>query len=280
VDCQWIEKHLEAYFSDALAAADTRLFKSHLESCATCSENVRGLQSIDPLVKKLFRQNLAIAQTGQRRRSPVVLGGFAAVAAAIIIIVVMRFPTATPVTPAPAAPPAVASTNIPPTPVTPKVPDGQKVERAKPDWATAEAPKVPPSVPAKVGPDGKAPAFIVMDPAGYSRTLKDYRNYVLIVGVWSADQPQTASSLERIYQTFGPNTKLRILGVANDRRPAPGYSTFPTAFNQGSALLGATSSEYVIVDPSGTVRKRGSLLQDSTSLIKSIRTTLTEIGVQ
>jgi hypothetical protein len=108
--------------------------------------------------------------------------------------------------------------------------------------------------------------------------LKDYLGHVLIFGVWTGKQPRTVANLERVYQTFGPNPKLRILGIANQRQQKPATATFPIVFNQGSRLLGANESEFFIVDGKGTVRARGSLLQDGNVVVASIRSALAKIN--
>jgi hypothetical protein len=159
-----------------------------------------------------------------------------------------------------------------------KVPETASTERVKPDALTLDQRGRVPVPPIAVG--ANAPDFLVTDPSGYSRNLNDFRNHVLIFGVWTSQRPQTVSSLQRVYQAFSPNTKLRILGVAHQREAKPAAATFPITFNQGSKLFGAKTGELLIVDSSGVVRMRGTLEQDQTSLVNSIKTKLTELGVQ
>jgi hypothetical protein len=120
---------------------------------------------------------------------------------------------------------------------------------------------------------------MITDPAGYSRTLADYRGSVLIFGVLSPDQPQTVSNLQRLYEAFGKITKLRIVGVTLRRQAKLAGATFPMAYNQGSALLGATVSQFVVVDETGKVRSRGSLLDSAADVQNSVRSTLNELNV-
>jgi hypothetical protein len=113
-----------------------------------------------------------------------------------------------------------------------------------------------------------------MDPAGYSRTVEDYRGYVLLMGVWNLDQPLAAANLEQLYRTFGPDARVRILGVSNQRLTKPSGTTFPVAYNQGSRLFGAASGDFVVLDQTGVVKIRGSLLSDSANIANAVRTAL------
>ena len=112
------------------------------------------------------------------------------------------------------------------------------------------------------------------DPAGYSRTLADYRGYTLLIGVWSSNQPNSAANLERLYKTFGSNPKLRLIGVTNERQAKPANTTFPVLYNQGSRLLDAKEGDFVLVNSTGSILLRGSLKEDSGSLEKSLRAAL------
>ena len=177
-------------------------------------------------------------------------------------------------------PPVVATSTEAPVPAVPKLSTSAPQERAKPQPAAPD-PAIP-NVANAVAPaaaDDTRPDFLVTDAAGYSRTLKDYRGYILIFGVWNGKQPRTVASLERVYQTFGPNTKLRILGVANEHQLKPPTATFPIVYNQGSTLLGAKESEFLIVEAGGTVRARGSLLQDPDQVVATIQSALHRLGM-
>ena len=58
MDCQWVEDHLEAIFSDKLAAEENRRARQHIESCDACRNEVQALIAIDPMIKKYFRAQL------------------------------------------------------------------------------------------------------------------------------------------------------------------------------------------------------------------------------
>src|SRR5262249_49594419 len=122
--------------------------------------------------------------------------------------------------------------------------------------------------------------FMITDLSGYSRSLADFKGFVLIFGVLAPNQPQTVANLQRVYETFGKNTKLRIVGVSSRRQRQPAGATFTMAYNQGSTLLGASPSDIVIVDETGNVRFRGSLLEPSANVLNSVRSTLRQLGVK
>jgi hypothetical protein len=277
VDCQWIEENLEALSSDRLSPEDDFHARTHLESCSHCREKLADLKMVDPLVKQLFRQNLAIARTPRRRRSPVLIGAFGTgLVAIILLIVISAMPRGVADVPRLQSPPAVASLPGADGASIPKVGEPGTQDRTKPETAAPDRPLDDTSKPAV---SANAPEFLVVDPAGYSRTLVDFRDHVLIFGVWTASQPQTISSLQRVYETFSRNTKLRILGVAAAKEAKPAATTFPIAYNQGSTLLGAKSAEFLIVDGKGVVRARGSLLGSPANVVSSIRSTLNQLGI-
>jgi len=277
VDCQWIEENLEGVFCERLGAEEDRLARLHLDSCAACRLKVEELTKVDPVIKQIFRQNLAVARAPRVRRSPIWAGAFASALIAVIFVVVWRVPRAR--TPAPAAvesPAVIAEVERTPAAPVAKVSEPSQSERSKPEPDKASTADVRKAVPAI---SENAPAFVITDPAGYSRTLNDYRGYVLIFGVWSAREPKTVSNLERLYQIFGNNTKIRIVGVSMKREPRPKTATFPIAVNQASKLLGAGPSDVVIVDGAGRVRMKGTLLQEPSSLINAVQAALIQMQV-
>jgi len=278
VDCQWIQENLEALSFERLSPEDDFSVRTHLESCSHCRQTLDDLKIVDPLVKRLFRENMAVARTPRRRRSPVLIGAFGTgLAAIIVLIIISAMPRSVANVPRLESPAVVASV---PTSESagsvPKVGDLTAQDRAKPEPAPADKPG---SDETKADVPANTADFLVADPAGYSRTLNDFRDHVLIFGVWTSAQPQTVSNLQRIYETFNKNTKLRILGVALGKETKPKSSTFPIAFNQGSALLGAKSAEFVVVDGKGAVRARGSLLGPPENVVGSIRSTLNQLGI-
>jgi len=277
VDCQWIDSNLEAFFCDGLNADDNRRVRNHIASCDRCRDMVSELKAVDPLVKKLFQHELAHARSPQRR-SPVLIGSVAAAFAALILVIVMQVPHLVTNDNAPGNQPVASATTGIQEPALPKIPETETTDRVKPDAAAIDQRG---QVPLRAIPiPENAPEFLVTDPAGYSRNLRDFRDHILIFGVWTSQRPQTVSNLQRVYQSFAPNTKVRILGVATQREAKPATATFPITYNQGSKLFGAKTGELLIVDASGVVRMRGTLEQDQASLVNSIKTKLTELGIQ
>ena len=271
VDCKWIEDHFEALSCDSLTSEQDRLVRSHLENCFQCREKIADLKAIDPLVRQVFQGDLEMARIPRPRRSPILIGGVgtALAAAAILLAVQIQSPV-----PAPAVqPPSVAASMPEPAPV-PKVSgNGTADERTKPEPSVSAQPGAPaPDSPFAAG--ANTPEFLVSDLAGYSRTLNDFRGHILIFGLWSADQPQTAANLDHIYKAVSANTKLRVLGVSLKRETKPAGTTFPTAFNQGSSLMGAVSGQFFVVDGNGKIVLRGNLLDDPATILASIRTVL------
>jgi hypothetical protein len=262
VDCKWVEKNLEALFCEGPGAEDRRIAREHIESCVSCRSEVQALNAIDPLVKHYFQLQLATARHRRTFDSRKVFGvGAAGVTlAAVVMFAVLRTPQ-----PAPTPLPTPSETRIAPTePIQPPAPikDNSEppIERAKPIPAPALPADRKPVVAAPLSPN--SPDFLVRDPAGYSHTVDEYRNHVLIIGVWAPDLLESAASLDRLYKTFGTNPKFRFLGVSNQEVPKPANTTFPAVYNQGSKLFGAQPGEYVLLDENGSVLERGSLLND------------------
>src|SRR5580693_9143039 len=104
VDCQWIEKHLEALHYGSLNTEENRLAGRHIESCGSCRKEVDALNAIDPLIKKHFQRQLEIAR--QPRQSLTVqrgrllgLSAAAAAIAAVLLFVMLPGPHPIPLTP-------------------------------------------------------------------------------------------------------------------------------------------------------------------------------------
>jgi hypothetical protein len=268
VDCQWISKNMEAVFCDGLTDEEDRLAKAHIQSCEACRAEMQALIAVDPLIKKYFRQQMGVAQAPRRVRRSLVYGGAAAVMAAIALVLVFQMPLVNTTI----SPPSPQAHTVPPAP--PETPPVIKTDgttdavRAKPQPSAAP---VPDRIEPAVVPDANAPEFLVTDPAGYSRTLEDYRGHVALIGVWSKDQPQSVASLERLYKTFGSDTRLRWVGVSNERVPKPANTSFPVLYNQGSRVLGLKPGEFVLLDEAGGVKLRGSLVKDFEELRKLLQ---------
>jgi len=285
IDCGWVSAKLEQYFTDQLDREQARLLAEHLESCENCHREVQSLHSVDDMVRQLFRRRLAVAQSPQlvhrRTLRPLALSGAGLALASVLTFAVW---THQPNTPGPSpialAPPAAPQTNYPasdpPPPAEPKTPAADQTDRTKPALKAPAPPNRRADVP--VAPD--APAFVVTDPAGYSRTLEDYRGSIVLFGRWSANQPETAKNLERLYQAFGGNARIRLFGVPSRREDRLPGTSFPNMFNNGSQLLGARNGQFVLVDTTGKTRLLGSLTGDGESLVTKVRTQLEQLGVK
>jgi hypothetical protein len=280
VDCQWFAANIEAYFCDELDTQQRQLASEHLKTCLSCRSEVQSLRDMDPLVKQVleFRITKAAAGANAVKRSlgfQLGLAGAATALAGILVFAVFLRRNDGPVNIIPAGQTAVQN------PASPDAGDG-KVEtippdmRAKPDAPDPKLIGVQP-VPESAIADN-APAFLVTDPAGYSKSLEDYQGRVLFVGVWSADHPEAAQNIQKLYQAFGNRKEVRILGVTSRNEERPAGMTFPLVFNSGSRLLDTRSSDFVVVDKNGAVQMRGSLIGDSNALTARIKSKLDELG--
>ena len=276
VDCQWIEKNLEALFCDTLNPEQNRMARAHIENCDSCGKEVAALNAIDPLVKRHFQSELDRALKGRvmhTRHLPTTrffgLASAALVAASFLLVFALRPPRQATVIPAPpsaeqvtASQPAEATTVV-------KSTDTAPIERAKP--GENEPTDRPQAARTNAAPANSAPQFLVTDPAGYSRTLNDYRGHVLVIAVLDNRQTEPASNLERLYKGFGSNPKFRFLGVSTDRQSIPTDTTFPLTTNQGSTLFGAAPGDFVLLNEAGSIQLRGSLLRDFDNLSKALQ---------
>jgi len=274
VDCQWIHKNLEALFCGTLSPEENRIARAHIESCASCDTEIAALNAIDPLVRRYFQNELnrAIGVSATRSRAfrgrRLALTSGAVVAASVLLAVAFRTPHQNPVIPSTAVAQEVTSSQVA-EPVPPvKTDDTATIERAKPiDSVPADRAQ---TAGARSKTDNGTPEFLVTDPAGYSRTLSDYRGHILVIGLLNSRQPDSTSNLERLYETFGSSPKIRFLAVAEDHRVKPANTRFPLAYNQGSKLFEAAPGDFVLLDETGKVRLRGSLVKDFESLRKAL----------
>lgn len=274
VDCHWITANLESFFCDRLSADEHRLARLHIETCTECRNEVEDLEAVDLQVKRYFQHQLSLAKTHRPRRSRLSLGAVGAagaVMAALIALAVLLQRPAVEKTGQPETLPAVVSSSSTPIETVAKDSSVPETIRAKPDVVDAA-----PAIIAK-GSDVELKGdvdFVVIDPAGYIRTLEDYRGYAVLIGIWSSSEPQSGANLERIYQTFGGNAGIRVLGASNEQQGKPPNTTFPVVYNHGSTLWEATSGEFVLLDQTGQFKLRGSLLNDFDRLSQTLRTTL------
>lgn len=188
---------------------------------------------------------------------------------AVLLFVVVRASQndpGLPTVPTPGAPAPTASADLP-APV-PNAPND--VQRAKPTAASDR--ESPPVAGLATSASDNGPDFLVIDPAGYSHTVDEYRGHIVVIGVWSNDQPQPTSNLERLYKSHASNTRIRFLGVSNDSQRRPANTTFPVAYNQGSKIFGARVGEFVLLNEGGGVQLRGSLTTDFEKLRNALQT--------
>jgi hypothetical protein len=282
VDCQWLTAKLENYFCEGLNGEELRLATDHLQSCSACRAEVQSLRNVDGLVKQLFKDRLMRAQSSHRvaRRLGLPLAFAGAAVAAVLVLSFTLWPQHDMGLPQASLQPPAAPIERTPAPVDAgevKQPLPPPENRVKPKPAPAPSPR-PPAPDAQVS--AGAPPFVVIDPAGYSTTLETYRGLVLVFGVWSAAKPEAAMNLDRLYKTFGANPKVRVLGISSRRQERLSGTSFPMFFNDGSRLLGAADSQFVLVDPSGNVRDRGSLLQDGDAVVAKIKAQLDQMGIR
>jgi len=271
VDCLWIEKNLEALFSDTLSDDESRLARSHIETCAACRQETMALNAIDPLIKNHFRRELAIA-----RRPPLVhkarvlgLSGAAAAVVALLLFFATRTPQALPVV-APVAGVPTIQAPAPEPPATPpiKADDPAAIQRAKPTPAPNVVPDRKPQVPPVTS---NSPELLVTDAAGYSHTIDEFRGRTVVIAVWDNDQSESIANIERLYKANVANPKIRFVVVSNERLPKPTNTTFQTFYNQGSKLFGAKPGEFVMLNESGATELKGSLVKDIESLRRELQ---------
>jgi len=274
MDCQWIDKNLEALFSGRLSQEERDRAQQHIENCGPCGKEVAALNFIDPLVKRYFQSELervrrATPRTVAKGRL-IALSSAALIALCLLLFVTLRTPQPSPAVPQLQSAQSSASARPPAVQPAKSLEGGTAVERAKPSESTPDDAAQNPR--ALSTPDSNAPEFLVSDPAGYSRTLDDYRGHVFVIGVLKPGDADSAANLERLYKVFEANIKFRFLAVSNERRLKPANTTFPIAYNQGSKLFGALPGDFVVLNEAGTIQLRGSLVKDFDRLQKALLT--------
>jgi len=272
VDCQWVEKHLEALFGERLGEEEGRLARMHIENCASCRKDAEALNAIDPLIKNYFRGELKIAQRPRVVHGARVLGltGAGAAVVTALLVLLVRIPTTNPVVPpTPTLPDASPVVSVDEQQRPPKTDETGEQVRSKPTPGSAAPVDRFPPVPPTIGQN--APEFLVTDPAGYSHTLDEYRGHVVVIGVWNHNQAESISNIERLYKAYGANPKIRFVAVATERLPKPPKTTFPVVYNQGSKLFDAQPGDFVLVDENGSVEMRGSMVRDLDNLTRVLQ---------
>jgi hypothetical protein len=235
---------------------------------------------IDPLMRGVLQHRLALAQmavhsNGRSRIFKLAVAGAGALAALLVVLVIGMRPTQeAPVPPVAVQPPPISS---------PAEPDGikknssqeQNINLGKP---LDGGPVQPAPQPHLDNALANGPEFAIVDAAGYTATLENYRGRVLLFGVVSPDQKTAVSNLEQIYEDFGSNGRVGILAVARHRDDDFRGAKFPLFFNNGSKLLGAGAGEFRLLDATGKMKLQGSLA-DSASIMR-IRNELGQLGIR
>jgi hypothetical protein len=273
--CEWINPKLEAYFTDELAGEELHRVQDHLAACAECRRQVDSFNEIDSMVRGVFQRRVALAQhAAQTPARPrvlrVAMAGAGLAVAAFLLVIGMKFFEQTPAPPTAVNPPSVPD-------VQPGIKKDDVGERrlAKPDEAVPPGTVVEPAV-EHIGSD--APDFVITDPAGYTTTLETYRGRALLFGVVSPDQQKAVAGLQKMYDSFGRNGGIRIVGVSRQREENFDKATFPVLFNHGSKLMGVADGHFLLLDSTGNPRLEGSLT-DAQGIAK-VRTQLEQLGVQ
>ena len=278
-NCQWFNSRIEAYFSDDLNNEELQLCRSHLAACPACAQEVESLRNIDSRLRQVFQHRLRLALEKPQHHgthSRVWKVAFAGVGLAAVALVLISGPM---LFTEPPGPPHLSQ--VPPG--LPPMTDGGEKPKAT---GTAEVNRLKPTSgsPAKVAsqpnldsaaPDG--PEFAVTDAAGYTATLENYKGRILLFGLVSSEQKAAVANLQQIYEAFGADPGIRIVGVAR-RDDSFAGTTFPRYFNQGSKLMGIQEGEFLLIDADGKSRFKGSL-SDAAQTAR-LRTQLEQLGIR
>jgi hypothetical protein len=271
IDCTWFHSNLEAYFCDTLDETGRQAAVEHLQQCDSCKNEVASLEGVDQTVRQVFKYRLANASAKQVRHVrflPLAAGVSVAAAALLLAINLPNRETLVP-TAVQWSAPTVPADNIPPMPVAPlKNAVEPPIQRAKP---TDENPTSLQPRPDLDAAKSGAPDFAVIDAAGYSAGLENFKGYFVVVGIWSQTQPETIQALNRIYSAVGQDQQVRVLGVASTRQEPLDQATFPVVFNRGSHLLGLKAGGLMLLDKAGHVRWNGTLTESPESIVSKIR---------
>src|SRR6185369_8643955 len=89
VDCQWVEKNLEAMQCDRLNPEESRLAKAHIEGCASCKSELQALNAVDPVIKSYYQRELQIARRPRAIHKGRVFGLSGAAAVVVIVLLVL-----------------------------------------------------------------------------------------------------------------------------------------------------------------------------------------------
>ena len=275
--CEWFNSRLEAYFCDDLADTELQRFRTHVESCVVCRQEVESLKNIDPLMRGVLQHRLALAHTprhanGRPRILKIALAAGSLAAALTVAVAGLTYFREVPEPPVAVKPPAVEDLLEP---GVKKNNEPQEIRLSKPLDGPPVKPVPQPHLDTAM-PNG--PEFAITDAAGYNATLDTYRGRIVLFGVISPGQTTAVNHLEQLYESFGSNPKVGIFAVARHREDEFRGTKFPLFFNNGSRLLGVREGEFALVDAAGKVRLHASL-SDSASIAR-IRNELGEMGIR
>lgn len=279
-NCQWFDSKLDAYFEGKLAGAEFHSFEEHRNGCSDCQRRVAELDAqltqVEPVLREVLRYRLAQSQRAatwnyRSRVWRLALVG-SGVAVAGVLSAALLFKEAAPPPPIAAQPPTLEEPVAAPPVKTDKVENAGTVQRAKPD----EKPELGSAATPKAGDvTADGPEFAIIDAAGYSASLETYRGKVLLFAVVSPEEREAVRNLQSLYNEFGANPGVRVLGVATHRDTA--LAGFPVFYNQGSKLLGVEKGQFLLADGAGRIVLRGTLSEASSG---RVRVQLGQLGIR
>jgi len=268
-DCAWTQSKTEAYFAEDLGTEDLNRFQNHLSGCAECHRQVQEIQDIDPLVQQVFQHRVAQAGRAARwnTRPRVMRLALAGATVALIGAIGIGFA----LRPEPVAPPSAINhkQEMPPEQSAPGIPKKSNGSIVDPKLGKPgdQQPAAVASQPTLDAPKADAPAFSIIDAAGYSATLETYKGHVLLLGVISPEQKEAVTNLEDLYKKFGKNPAMRVACVASHRADKFESSPCPIIFyNNGSQLLNVKAGDFLLLDRNGARRLGGSLAKDASKV--------------
>ena len=277
-DCQWVESRLEDFLSGNVDS-DTRTgIESHVEACERCRREIEGYAKVDDLVGAYFRQQVARAETaGTPTFRPTRLAAAMAGLGAAALVAWLGFGIEQGGPEAPFEEAALRG-GAPDDSVL-KTEELSDPERAKP--ATGELPADPnfgvAASSVSTAPPAALSEFYVMDAAGYSYSLRDYSDSVLVIGVFD-ESASGVDAFAEAYDVHRSRSDLQFVGVSLDARVLTEAVPFPMTVNRGSSLVDTSPGEFAIITPEGAVHTRGSL--DDPSFMDVVAASLEELGAQ
>jgi hypothetical protein len=280
IDCAWFTSRLEAYCCDNLDEPDRQAAQQHLNQCRSCKSELDSLEKLDDTLRQVFQHRLsqALSQPPTRIRFiPAAVGAATAVTVLVLALTLLsgRDAPSSPATADRSAPEVSVQESVSASAIEgPKNTVEPPIQRAKPgdDSAIVLLPRPDLDTARADGAD-----FAVIDAAGYSTSLDNYKGYSVVIGVWSANQPQTVDTMNRIYSAFGHDPQVRVLGVASARQEPLDRATFPVVFNRGSQLLGLKTGELVLIDKAGQQRWSGSLTEPPDTILSKIKSEIESV---